>query len=34
MGKSGLVQHFLGEVRKHEDVTVLRGRCYEREKVP
>jgi len=34
MGKTGLVRDFLAEVRKHEEVTVLRGRCWERERVP
>jgi Cdc6-like AAA superfamily ATPase len=34
IGKSALVQHFLDCVLGREDVSVLRGRCYERESVP
>jgi len=34
MGKTSLVQHFLSELRNREEVTILRGRCYERESVP
>jgi len=34
MGKTSLVQHFLGGLRAGEEVTILRGRCYERESVP
>jgi serine/threonine protein kinase/tetratricopeptide (TPR) repeat protein len=34
MGKSALVERFLGGLRKRADVVVLHGRCYERESVP
>jgi tetratricopeptide (TPR) repeat protein len=34
-GKTSLVERFLGECRKkHTSVTVLAGRCYDRESVP
>ncbi|HZH74449.1 MAG TPA: serine/threonine-protein kinase, partial [Archangium sp.] len=34
MGKTTLLQRFLGELRHQEGVVVLHGRCYERESVP
>jgi eukaryotic-like serine/threonine-protein kinase len=34
MGKSALVRHFLSGLRQERGVTVLEGRCYERESVP
>ena len=34
VGKSALVQHFLGEIQQHDGVVVLSGRCYEHELVP
>ena len=34
MGKSSLVQRFLGEVERDAGAVVLRGRAYEREAVP
>ena len=33
VGKTSLVEHFLAR-EQSEDLTVLRGRCYEREQVP
>lgn len=33
-GKSALVEKFLQELRKTEDVIILAGRCYDRESVP
>jgi len=34
IGKSALVERFLGELRKADHAVVLSGRCYERESVP
>jgi serine/threonine protein kinase len=34
VGKSALVQKFLGEVAHHEGSVILAGRCYEQETVP
>ncbi len=34
MGKSALVQHFIGEINSVEGAVVLDGKCYERESVP
>lgn len=34
IGKTALVDHFLGELRRSQPVVVLRGRCYENEAVP
>jgi eukaryotic-like serine/threonine-protein kinase len=34
MGKTALVEHFVEQLRKAEDVIVLSGRCYEREAMP
>jgi len=34
LGKTALVRHFLKELRQHEEVVILTGRCYERESVP
>ena len=34
IGKTSLVRHFLAAVRKREEVTILRGRCYPHESVP
>ena len=34
MGKTALVHHFLEGLRAREDITLLRGRCFERESVP
>ena len=34
IGKSALVQHFLGEIAESGDTVVLSGRCYERESLP
>lgn len=34
MGKSALVRSFLESVRSQGEAVVLRGRCYERERVP
>jgi serine/threonine protein kinase len=34
MGKTALVQWFLAELYRCEDVVILQGRCYERESVP
>lgn len=34
MGKTAVAYHFLRTLRASEDVTILRGRCYEREQVP
>lgn len=33
-GKTALVQHFLRDLRRRHDLTLLRGRCYELESVP
>jgi eukaryotic-like serine/threonine-protein kinase len=33
-GKTALVQHFLARAERSGDAAVLRGRCYERERVP
>ncbi|MCA9190718.1 MAG: protein kinase [Planctomycetales bacterium] len=33
-GKTSLVRHFLRELREHEDILILSGRCYDRESVP
>lgn len=34
MGKSTLVEHFLGEAQRFHNAVVLRGQCYEQESVP
>lgn len=34
IGKSALVDHFLRQLDRQEEVVVLRGRCYEREWLP
>jgi serine/threonine protein kinase len=34
MGKSALVQHFLGGLESEQNALVLRSRCYEREELP
>ena len=34
IGKTSLVDHFIGELRKSKPVIVLSGRCYENEAVP
>ncbi len=34
VGKTALAEHFLAEAERREQVAVLRGRCYERERVP
>ena len=33
-GKSSLIQHFLEPIRKERRLTILSGRCYDRESVP
>ncbi len=33
MGKTALVQHFLGALRRSDGAVILTGRCYERESV-
>ena len=34
IGKSALIEHFLAGLSTHDDVVVLRGRCFEQESVP
>lgn len=34
MGKSVLIQSFLGEIKSHQQAVILTGRCYEQESVP
>jgi hypothetical protein len=34
VGKTSLVEHFLGRAERESGALVLRGRCYERERVP
>jgi predicted Ser/Thr protein kinase len=34
IGKTALVQRFLDQIERRDDVIVLRGRCYEHESVP
>ncbi|HVS64324.1 MAG TPA: AAA family ATPase [Thermoanaerobaculia bacterium] len=34
IGKSALIEHFLGDLEREGEVVVLRGRCFEQESVP
>lgn len=34
MGKSTLIEHFLGEVGSRRNLVILAGRCYEKESLP